>query len=155
LPFLRSERSPGWATDAKLTISGITAETKSAHLVRASLEAVAFRFRLIANRLEHLLPKDAEIFASGGALQSDPLWRQILADVLERPVHLTAIEEATSRGAALLAAQALDLIPQELPQPPVSATAHPSTEATKIYQVAIKRQQQLYEKLLGENAQFL
>jgi gluconokinase len=155
LPFLRSERSPGWATDATLSVCGITAETTPAHLVRAGLEAVAYRFRLIADRLAHLLPEGAEIYASGGALQSDPLWRQILADVLERSVHLTAIEEATSRGAALLAAQALDLIPDELPQPPVTDTASPDSNAAKIYRSAAKRQYELYEKLLGESAQFL
>jgi gluconokinase len=155
LPFLRSERAPGWATNATLSVSGITAETTPAHLVRAGLEAVAFRFRLIAGRLAHLLPEGAEIYASGGALQSDPLWRQILADVLERPVHLAAIEEATSRGAALLAAQALDLIPDELPHPSVTDTAYPSSTAAKIYDAAAQRQYELYEKLLGEDAQFL
>ncbi|MCB0116777.1 MAG: hypothetical protein KDD84_21915, partial [Caldilineaceae bacterium] len=81
LPFLRSERSPGWATAADLTISGISAETTPAHILRAGLEAVAYRFRLIADRLAPSLADGAQIYASGGALQSAPLWRQILADV--------------------------------------------------------------------------
>lgn len=155
LPFLRSERSPGWATNANLTISGISAETTPAHLLRAGLEAVAYRFRLIVDRLSPFLAPDTEIYASGGALHSAPLWRQILADVLQRPVHLTEIDEATSRGVALLAAQALGLADEELPAPPIAHTAYPDATAWRAYNAAIARQQDLYGKILQDSAQFL
>lgn len=155
LPFLRSERSPGWATTARLTINGIGADTTPAHLLRAGMEAIAYRFCLIAERLAPFMAENAEIYASGGALHSAPIWRQILADVLNRPVHLTNIDEATSRGVALLAAQALDLLPLELPLPPISHTSYPNPEAHEIYQAAAKRQQHLYALLLGDSAQFL
>jgi gluconokinase len=154
LPFLRSERSPGWATDARLTISGISAETTPAHLLRAGLEAVAYRFRLIADKLAPFLEDQTEIYASGGALHSAPHWRQILADVLQRPVHLTEIDEATSRGVALLVAQALGLLDNELPKPPIVHTSYPNVEAGKIYYAAVHRQQELYAKILGGNALF-
>lgn len=155
LPFLRSERSPGWATDARMTIGGISAETTPAHLLRAGLEAVAYRFRLIADKLTPFLEDETEIYASGGALQSAPHWRQILADVLQRPVHLTEIEESTSRGVALLVAQALDLIDDELPEPPIVHTAYPNAGAGDVYHSAVQRQQKLYAKILGESALFL
>ncbi|MEZ4639645.1 MAG: FGGY-family carbohydrate kinase [Caldilineaceae bacterium] len=154
LPFLRSERSPGWATAADLTISGISAETTPAHILRAGLEAVAYRFRLIADRLAPSLADGAQIYASGGALQSAPLWRQILADVLQRPVHLTEIDEATSRGVAVLAAQALGLVPEDLPLLPIAETAYPSAAAGERYTAAVARQQVLYRKILGESAQY-
>ncbi|MBX3001121.1 MAG: hypothetical protein KF893_21540 [Caldilineaceae bacterium] len=155
LPFLRSERSPGWATNARLTISGISAETTSAHLLRAGLEAVAYRFRLIFDKLAPFLEDETEIYASGGGLQSAPQWRQILADVLQRPIHLTEIEESTSRGVALLAAQALHLIDDDLPEPPVVHTTYPNADAGKVYSTAVHRQQELYAKILGESALFL
>jgi gluconokinase len=154
LPFLRSERSPGWATAADLTISGISAETTPADILRAGLEAVAYRFRLIADRLAPALADGAQIYASGGALQSAPLWRQILADVLQRPVHATEIDEATSRGVAILAAQALGLVPEDLPLLPIAETAYPSIEAGERYAAAVERQQVLYQKILGESAQY-
>ncbi len=154
LPFLRSERSPGWATNANLTINGISADTVPAHILRAGLEAVAYRFRLITDRLAPALADGAEIYASGGALQSAPLWRQILADVLQRPVHLTEIDEATSRGVAILAAQALGLVGQDLPLLPIAHTAYPSISAGEQYAVAVERQQALYAKILGDNAQY-
>ncbi len=149
LPFLRGERAPGWATDASLTISGITPATNCAHLVRAAFEAVALRFRLIHDRLQPLLAPGSEVVASGGALQDNPLWRQILADVLQTPVHLVNVDEATSRGAAILALQAMNL-PQP-PAPPTVHTAFPDLEAGPVYAQALQRQQELYSRLLSAN----
>ena len=147
LPFLRGERAPGWATEAALTISGISPATTPAHIVRAAFEAVALRFRLIYDRLRPLLPPGAEIVASGGALQDNPLWRQILADVLQVPVHLVNVDEATSRGAAVLALQALGL-PQP-PDPPTIHTAAPNKKVGAAYALALQRQQELYDRVIG------
>lgn len=147
LPFLRGERAPGWATEAALTISGISPATTAAHFVRAAFEAVALRFRLIYDRLSPLLPPGTEIVASGGALQENSLWRQILADVLQAPVHLIDVDEATSRGAAILALQALGLpLP---PDPPTVHTAFPDRKAGAIYARALSRQQELYDRVIG------
>ncbi len=147
LPFLRGERAPGWATEAALAISGISPATTPAHIVRAAFEAVALRFRHIYDRLHPLLPPGAEIVASGGALQDNGLWRQILADVMQTPVHLINVDEATSRGAAILALQALDL-PQP-PDPPTVHTALPDKDAGVAYAEALRRQQELYDRLIA------
>ncbi len=147
LPFLRGERAPGWATEAALTISGMSPATTPAHIVRASFEAVALRFRLIFDRLEPLLAPNSEIVASGGALQDNSLWRQILADVLQTPVHLVNVDEATSRGAAILALQALNLpLP---PDPPTVHTSMPDKDAGAFYAQALRRQEDLYDRVIG------
>ncbi|MDE0199836.1 MAG: FGGY-family carbohydrate kinase [Caldilineaceae bacterium] len=147
LPFLRGERAPGWATEAALTISGISPATTPAHIVRAALEAVALRFRLIYERLRPLLAPGTEIVASGGALQDNSLWRQVLADALQVPVHLVNVDEATSRGAAILALQALGLpLP---PEPPTVHTAIPDKEAGAAYGQAARRQQELYDRVIS------
>ena len=147
LPFLRGERAPGWATEADLTISGISPATTPAHIVRAAFEAVALRFRLIYERLRPLLPPGTEIVASGGALQENQLWRQILADALEVPVNLVNVDEATSRGAAVLAMQALGIpLP---PNPPTVHTAMPVGEASAVYAQAARRQQELYDRVIS------
>lgn len=148
LPFLRGERAPGWATDATLTISGMTPGTTPAHLVRAAFEAVAYRFRLIYDRLRPHLAPGSEVIASGGALQENRLWRQILADVLQTPVHLIHAEEATSRGAAVLALQALGL--PEPTVPPTLHTSQPDSAAGDRYAQAVQRQEQLYRRLLAQ-----
>ena len=149
LPFLRGERAPGWATNATLTISGMTPATTPVHIQRAALEAVAFRFRLIFDRLRPHLAPDSEIVASGGALHENALWRQILADVLQTPVRLVNVDEATSRGAALLALQALGL-PQP-PAPPTVQSATPDREAGPLYERALARQERLYRQVIGSN----
>ena len=149
LPFLRGERAPGWATEAALTISGMSPATTPAHIVRASFEAVALRFRLIYDRLRPLLAPNSEIVASGGALQENGLWRQILADVLQTPVHLVNVDEATSRGAAILALQALNLpLP---PDPPTVHTSVPELEAGAVYAQALQRQEELYNRVIGKS----
>lgn len=148
LPFLRSERSPGWANDARMTISGITANTEPAHILRAVLEAVALRFRLINARLAPYIPQESVVMAGGGGLQENPLWRQILADALGRPVHLTNIDEVTSRGAAILAYEALGQ-GQEIPLPAVVETATPNREALNAYAEAGREQERIYRLLLG------
>ena len=159
LPFLRSERSPGWANDAKMTVSGITANTTPAHIVRAVLEAVALRFRLINQQLAPHVPADSPVMAGGGGLQESPLWRQILADALGRPVHLTNIDEVTSRGAAILAFQALGLTDDialpavplpAVPLPDVVETAQPHAATSDRYAAAAEEQNRLYEVILGD-----
>lgn len=147
LPFLRGERAPGWATNASLTISGMTPATTPVHIQRAALEAVAFRFRLIFDRLRPHLAPGSEIVASGGALHENALWRQILADVLQTPVRLVNVDEATSRGAAILALHALGLpLP---PAPPTVHSAAPDREAGPLYERALARQEGLYSQVIG------
>lgn len=150
LPFLHGERSPGWASQARFTVHGATEATTPAQLVRASIEAVSFRLGLIGERLFPQIHPEAGCFASGGALRTAPYWRQILADVLDRPVHLAPVQDATSRGAALLALQALGRLRlEELPPPSAIRTARPSPARHARYRQAMARQQELYHRLLG------
>jgi gluconokinase len=51
------------------------------------------------------------VVASGGALGRSRTWTQIIADALGHPVTWSAEPEATSRGAALLALEALGVLP--------------------------------------------
>ena len=107
LPFLAGERSPGWAGHARATLHGLSQATTPLDILRAGLESVAFRIALVFDLLRRLLPGDPEIVASGGALLGSPAWLQIMTDVLNRPVAVSAVQEVSGRGAALLALEAL------------------------------------------------
>ena len=72
LPFWAGERSPGWSTTARGAILGLTPRTRPVEILRASMEAVAYRFALIADALDAIAP-GAEIVASGNALRSSPV----------------------------------------------------------------------------------
>jgi len=148
LPFWSGERSTGWHADARGTIVGVTAQTRSIEILRAAMEAVAYRFALVARALEPFAP-DATIVASGHALQSSPVWVQILADVLGRRVNVSEPVEASMRGAALLALEAAGKIPGiEDFSVPLAAVFEPDMSRHARYQVGLARQQNLYEQVI-------
>lgn len=150
LPLLAGERSPGWAGDARATISGITLSTTPLELMRASLEAVAYRFAMIADALIAGDATPPAIIGSGGALLRSPLWMQICADTLGTPVTASAEREGTSRGVALLALESLGTINDVAALPAaLGATYQPEHAHHIVYRAAIERQRELYRLLLG------
>lgn len=150
LPFLAGERSPGYADDAAATIHGLRLSTTPAEIVRAGLEAVAYRFALIAAGLWPYADPGAQLIASGGALHASPAWAQIFADVLGRTVLLSAEPEAAARGAALLGLRAVGAIPSLDAIPgAVGLRYEPDPERGAIYAAAIARQRRLYGLLVA------
>ena len=105
MPFWAGERSTGWNPSARGAILGISLQTLPSEILRAAMEAIAYRFALIAAALEPFAP-GATLVASGNALRSSATWVQILADVLGRSVLVSERSEASIRGAALLALEA-------------------------------------------------
>ncbi len=149
LPFLAGERSPGWAGDARAAIIGISQSSQPLDILRASLEAVAYRFALIAAGICSRPDCSHRFIASGGGLLRSPAWMQICADVLGRPVVASAEPEATSRGAALLALEALGTVPSVEAVPATDGPIYqPNPAHSERYQAAIARQQQLYSLLI-------
>ncbi len=149
LPFWAGERSTGWSTEARGAILGITLRTQSIEILRAAMEAIAYRFALIAKAIEPLAP-GATIIASGTALRSSPVWTQIIADVLGRSIGLSEPREASVRGAALLALEAAGKI-QSITEFPVrlEQTFEPNMSHHVRYQEGFKRQLRIYEGVIG------
>lgn len=106
LPFLAGERSTGYNETASGAILGLHSSTSSIDIVQAALESVAYRFAEIYDQLSGVV-KIREIIASGGALRESPVWTQIIADVLAQNMSLPDTREASSRGAVLLALEAI------------------------------------------------
>jgi gluconokinase len=147
LPFYSGERSTGWADGARAVVAGITLNTSPLEILRASLEAVAYRFAAIYQRLREELPASRQIIASGGGLLNSPTWTQIMADVIGAPVAASAVDEASSRGAALLALQALGHIDnlETLPTP-CNKIYEPIAEHQARYLSGFERHQKFYEQ---------
>ena len=147
LPFWSGERSTGWSADARGAILGLTQQTKPIEIVRAALEAIAYRFALIAKALESFT-SDPTIVATGNALRSSRTWLQIIADVLGKRVVLTNVREASTRGAALLALEAVGKI--ETLQPDslrIEEAFEPDTTRHAQYRKGLFRQQEIYDRL--------
>ncbi|HUP28216.1 MAG TPA: gluconokinase, partial [Chloroflexia bacterium] len=109
LPHIAGERSPGWNGSARGAITGLSLATNKAHIVRGVQEAVAMRLGLVFERLEGALPGVDKIVASGGALLTSTGWLRIVADVIGRPITASMEEEASSKGAAMMAFRSLGL----------------------------------------------
>ncbi|HXQ70089.1 MAG TPA: gluconokinase [Pyrinomonadaceae bacterium] len=147
LPFWSGERSTGWSTEARGGIFGLRQQTTTAEIIRAALESIAYRFALISEALDEIAP-GANIIATGNALRSSPVWLQIIADVLGRPVMFGGTPEASIRGAALLALEAVGKI-VNLDAVPVSIDEvfEPDMQRHARYREGLARQQELYERL--------
>ena len=147
LPFWSGERSTGWSADARGGIFGLRQQTTPAEIVRATLEAIAYRFALIARDLDRIAP-NAKIVASGNALRSSPVWLQIIADVLGRPLMFGGTAESSIRGAALLALEAVGKIATiDEDSVVVEQVFEPDMSRHAQYQKGLARQVELYEKL--------
>lgn len=149
LPFWSGERSTGWNADARGGIFGLRQQTKPVEIVRAVLESIAYRFALIARALDEVAP-NATIAASGNALRYSPVWLQIIADVLGRQLLLGGTAEASSRGAALLALEAVGKIASiEEDKFVVDQVFEPDMARHARYQEGLARQEELYKRLYG------
>lgn len=149
LPFWAGERSPGWHPAATAAVTGMTLHTTPLDIMRASLEATTFCFADIYNRLRSINIESGKIVASGAGLLKSPAWMQMLADVLEQPVTASAVKEASSRGAALLALEFMDAL-EDLSQvvAPIEKTYQPNLSNSARYREAMNRYQELYDMMM-------
>ena len=107
LPHLLSERAPQWSALTSGVVVGLQRRHGRQHVVRAALEGVCQQLALVADSVEHAGSEITEIRATGGFARS-ALWRQVLADVLGRPLSFAAGgQEGSSFGAALVGHHAL------------------------------------------------
>lgn len=102
LPYLSGERTPHMDPQARGAWIGLSLAHQRPHLVRAVLEGVAFALKDSLVRIQKLGPDPRELRAVGGGMRS-PLWRAIIAAILEVPLRRLAVEEGAAYGAALLA----------------------------------------------------
>jgi xylulokinase len=104
LPYLSGERSPYPDPLARGAFVGLTLAHDRRHMTRAVLEGVAYGLRDGLDAMVAAgMPAPDQIRASGGGTAS-PLWRQILADVLDAEIATVNTTEGAAYGAALLAA---------------------------------------------------
>lgn len=154
LPFISGERSPGWHDGASMAIVGINTHTSPTDLLQACLEALAYQLGVVYDQLNIALEKREiapTLIASGGTLLGSPLLQSIVADTLNAPLYPALEREASARGAALLAFEALGIIPG-VAQVPVElgAPVLPEEARHAIYKQGSERQRKLYQTLLGE-----
>mgnify|MGYP000064837852 CR=1 FL=1 len=108
VPAFTGLGAPHWDPRARGTIVGLTRGTRREHIVRATLEAIAYQTRDVAEAM--LADSDVSLSrlrVDGGAVKNDFLC-QLLADVLQTDIDRPVVDETTALGAAYAAGLAAD-----------------------------------------------
>ena len=103
LPYLMGERSPHNDPYARATFTGMTMDTTRADMTQAVLEGVAFGLRDSLEVARSLGINIERTKICGGGAKS-PLWKKIIANVMDLKVDVPENEEGPSMGGAMLAA---------------------------------------------------
>jgi gluconokinase len=114
------------------------------------MEATAALLRPVDRGLDVLLDGAGRTVISGGALVGSPGWCQVVADALGKPVSAVHVEEASSRGAAVLALRRLGA-PAPAPLP-LARTWRSRPRATAVYQDLEQRLASLYQGTVASEA---
>lgn len=101
-PYLMGERTPHNDTEVRGAFVGLGLDTTRAQLTQAVVEGVAFAFRDTLEIVRALGLKVGRATLCGGGARS-PVWRTILANVLDMPMDFVETQ-GPATGAAILAA---------------------------------------------------
>ena len=105
LPYLMGERSPHNDPDARAVFLGMSMDTTRADMTQAVLEGVAFALRDSLEVAKSLGIELTRTKICGGGAKS-PLWKKIIANVLNLKMDVLESEEGPAMGGAMLAAVA-------------------------------------------------
>ena len=154
IPHLIGAGAPHWNPYAKGIIYGLSLGHQRRDLYRAVLEGVAFEVKKNIQVFKDLGIEPKELLLTGGGSRSD-FWNQIYADVLGITCVRNIIEEATSLGAAILAASGAGLFPDVAKAAEnlckVDKKWVPNEESKKIYDKIYNFSYDLYNLLKNNN----
>jgi xylulokinase len=152
-PWLNGERTPVDDHNLRGVWFGMDLRTSRAHLARAVLEGVALNTRWMLDAVERFVhrarPQGFEHLTLVGGGARTPLWCQILADVLGRPIHQAADPMlANVRGAAFAASVALgDLTWDDIPGlVEIAAIYEPYAPSKPVYDRSYRTLVDLYRR---------
>lgn len=151
LPHLMGAYSPQPNPLARGSFTGFTLTHTRGHFVRALLESVAFLLRQNLEAIERTGVSISEIRSTGGGARS-ALWKQIKANVCNRPIVTLANEDTALLGDAILAGVATGLFSSieqgSEAMVAVSSTTHPDRQAAA-YAEPYRRYCELDRQLAG------
>ena len=158
LPYLMGERSHINDTNARGKFIGMSMDTSRADMTQAVLEGVAFAIRDSVEVAKSLgIPLTSSMLCGGGA--KSPLWRRILANVLNMPLTIPASEQGPGMGGAMLAMVACGAYGSVAEAcaklVTVSETVAPDPEIAARYEARYRQFRLIYPALKGLYPQLL
>ncbi|MEV8561765.1 FGGY family carbohydrate kinase [Streptomyces sp. NPDC051917] len=103
VPALAGLAAPWWRGDLRGSLTGLGLDTGPGHLVRALCEGIAAQVAELADAAAADLGAPLDTLRVDGGLTRSALLMQAQADLLQRPVEVSALPDATALGAAALA----------------------------------------------------
>ena len=147
LPYLMGERSPHNDPNARGTFIGMTMDTSRADMTQAVLEGVAFALRDSLEVAKSLgIHLERTKICGGGA--KSPLWKKMIANILNLKVDVIESEEGPAMGGAMLAAVAcgeyagVEEIAEKFVK--VTGTVEPDPELVAKYEDRYQKFRQIY-----------
>jgi glycerol kinase len=99
--------APYWRSDARGAIVGLSRFNTNAHLARATLEAICYQSRDVADAMWQDSGVELDVLKVDGGVTSNNLCMQLQADILGVPVSRPVVAETTALGAAYAAGLAV------------------------------------------------
>ena len=147
LPYLMGERSPHNNPDARGTFIGMSMDTERSDMTQAVLEGVAFALRDSFEVAKKLGLKIERSKICGGGAKS-PLWKKMIANILNVKLDVLETEEGPGYGGAMLAAVAngefasVEEAAEKLIK--VTETVEPEAELVAKYEAAYQKFKEIY-----------
>ncbi len=150
LPYLMGERSPHNDPQAKGAFIGMSLDTSRADMLQAVFEGVAYALRDSLEVARNLGVAPERTTICGGGAKS-PLWRKIVANVMNLKVDTVEVEEGPAYGGAILAAVAagvfanVEAATEKIVH--VKDTTEPTPELVEKYQKCYEKFVKMYPAL--------
>lgn len=107
VPALAGLGAPHWNDAARGTIAGMTHSTRPAHLARATFEAIAHQIADVFEAMQADIGQPLATLSADGGASGNAFLMQLQADLIDRPVQTSGVEEIGAIGVAGMALAAL------------------------------------------------
>ncbi|MFV5993774.1 FGGY family carbohydrate kinase [Streptomyces sp. NPDC056231] len=108
VPALAGLAAPWWRSDLRGSVTGLGLDTTAGHLVRALCEGIAAQVVELADAVATDLGGPLTSLRVDGGLTRSALLMQTQADLLQRPVEVSALPDVTALGAGAVARLGVD-----------------------------------------------
>ena len=105
IPAFTGLGPPFWKPNARASFFGINASTNKYHIIRASLESVAFQMVVYMESLKNSKNINFQNIVVDGGMVKNDLFLQMIADLLSTEIKVPIIEEMSSYGSLLMGIQ--------------------------------------------------
>jgi L-ribulokinase len=148
LDWLNGRRTPDANQRLKSALTGLSLGSDAVGIYRALAESTAFGARAIVERFREEGVAIEGIIGIGGVARKSPFVMQIIADVLDMPIHVPSGDQSVALGAAMFASVAAGLYPdipaaQKALCSPIEKIYSPNQESAAMYGELYRRYKSL------------